>query len=80
MLCGSTSMVVDAHHLVNRGTGSHKQNDWTAVPLCREDHSAIHQVGLAKHLGVRGVTIARLVESVAMQVVEYFREKKEPPL
>jgi hypothetical protein len=69
-LCGQRP--VDAHHVVNRGTHQHKRNDYLAAPLCREDHSLVHSVGLATALGQRGITVARLVETVATQLVEYF--------
>ena len=32
----------DAHHLVSRGAGG---SDYKAIPLCREHHAEIHQLG-----------------------------------
>ena len=38
----------DPDHLRARGSGSAKQNDFTAIPLCRMHHAMRHQIGNEK--------------------------------
>ena len=39
---------IDPDHLIARGTGEHKRNDYTCLPLCRLHHSERGQIGNEK--------------------------------
>ena len=40
--CGVCLNSAEPHHLVSRGAGG---SDYTAIPLCREHHTELHQYG-----------------------------------
>lgn len=46
VVCAKTP--VDPHHLQARGTGEHKRNDYFVLPLCREHHSEVEQIGVQR--------------------------------
>lgn len=43
--CGNKT--VDPHHIKTRGSGGGDQM-WNLMPLCRQHHSEVHQIGLLK--------------------------------
>lgn len=45
-LCGKNQ--IDPHHLKAVGWREGKRNDYTAIPLCREHHSEVEQIGTDK--------------------------------
>ena|SRR5690348_10282487 len=57
----------DAHHIVARGRGSAKQNDFYALPFCRVHHSIIHARGADTYQ-------VDLWEEVARNIVQYIVE------
>lgn len=64
--CGSAN--VDAHHIKARGAGSGKQNDFTAVPLCRQHHGELHQMGT----GAMARAGCNVWEEAAWLMIEFF--------
>jgi len=46
LICSNRN--IDADHLLARGRGSASQNDYAAIPFCREHHAERHQVGNEK--------------------------------
>ncbi len=63
---------VDAHHLMSRGRGSAKQNDFTAIPLNRGYHQELHKIGPQAFEAKYGVNLWR--ESWWL-LLEWNREK-----
>jgi len=43
--CVTGQTPVDLHHLYSRGAGGGDE-DWNLIPLCREMHQKIHNVGM----------------------------------
>ena len=66
IVCGLPS--TDAHHVKAKGAGSGQRNDYTAVPLCREHHSQLHQYGLTKFEAVNHVNVW---QDVAWLLIEW---------
>jgi len=48
VVCGK--MGVDPHHLIARGIGGYKGGwkDFTTIPLCREHHTELEQIGVTR--------------------------------
>src|SRR3990167_4238845 len=59
----------DPDHLVARGFGSGKQNDLTAIPMCRRCHSEREQIGNGRFEAKWKIN---LWQQVAMYLIEFF--------
>jgi hypothetical protein len=73
--CVCPSTEVEAHHLIHRGWRDAKRNDFTAVPLCRDDHDAYHTIGLIAFNGTRHCD---LWEIAALLLAEFFLTHDKP--
>ncbi len=73
-LCGADPPS-DADHILNRQWRQVARNDYVTAPLCRVCHTMKHSVGLTGALNARGLTVARFVQSVVMQLVQFHRLK-----
>ena len=70
-VCGNPG--VDSDHLVHQGWRGAKRNDLTAIPMCREDHTARHKIGTDGINEKYGVNLWR---EAAWLLIEYFQEIK----
>ena len=61
----------DPDHLVARGFGSGKQNDLTAIPMCRRCHSEREQIGNGRFEAKWKIN---LWQQVAMYLIEFFSD------
>lgn len=66
----------DPHHIRGRGTGSVKRNDFGTMPLCRDCHSRLGNIGLARMLERYNLQPEELADWVARQVANYFLAKE----
>jgi len=62
----------EAHHLVSRGAGG---SDYTAVPLCREHHWAVHNAGPEHFERVVDVNLWRVAAEL---LADYFTRRENP--
>lgn len=65
---------IQADHLQARGTGSHKQVDYFAIPLCEKHHGERHIRGNTWFQSAYSVDLWR---EVALLIVEWIVKKDE---
>ena len=75
IICGRRP--VDADHLIARGRGSASQNDYSAIPLCREHHSERHQGGTSKLEAKYNVNLWKDSWSLLQTYVKVLRQDAE---
>ena len=62
----------DPDHIQARGTGSHKQVDFFALPMCRKCHTERGQLGNEKFMAKHG--IENLWREVARNMVKFLTQ------
>ena len=65
--CPAPSSKSDAHHMVPRSVGG---SDLTAVPLCRECHSALEHIGPGRFSERRGIDLWEEAHEILRRWIE----------
>ena len=63
MICGQQA---EPHHAATGGVGM-KCSDYQTIPLCREHHSEIHQIGKLTFQWKYGIDVETIIEQLGMR-------------
>lgn len=66
--CCVTGRPAEAHHVKTRGAGG---SDYTAIPLCREEHEEIHRVGRVTYAERKRISYSAIIFD---HLTRYIRE------